>query len=628
MGSDMLPWASTMLAFNARPPDPGDVGRRLARPVARAPRRVAAVRRGMAPPPAARRLLAARLGLRGLRGHRVRRVRRRRPRRPVPQRDPAAARRPALPAQGADRAVGAHLSGRGATGSGDRLPAGDRAVLRALAEGRGERRDGRADAAGLPAGAGAAAPAYDERPGRWVGEAAWPSPRIRMREIAFDGPARSLTGSAGARRARRHRSWPWGEPADLPPDQRARGRALPGLADLAAGRPDRGARRPRRWCWSWRSTGRRRSSPCACATSTPTARRSRSRAACSTSPTATDTTTPRPCTPGERFTVVVPLSFTAHAFVPGRRVRVAVSPTWWPHAWPSPRAREARPLHAVALRLPERPPDPADARARAVRAAGAGAPARGRAPRRVPVRRGSSSATWPPAPPRVVYHADWGSHRLLVDAGPGVRGLEHRHVRDPSTATRSRPGCTCEWEVAVGRGHLADADPHLVGADRRRGGLPHRQPAAGLRGRRAGVRARAGALGAPRRHVGRRATRRRAGAARPRSAPPTAPRRPRAGPLYGIGVSSAEISSGAASSESNAADATQRRSRVAPQLPPAGPPARTPDGRSASTLVDDRGQVERHERARIDHLDLDPLGGQRLGRLERRGGASAASRRR
>ena len=45
---------------------------------------------------------------------------------------------------------------------------------------------------------------------------------------------------------------------------------------------------------------------------------------------------PSPCVPGERIHTVIRLSFMAHAFTPGRRVRVAISPTWWPHAWPSP----------------------------------------------------------------------------------------------------------------------------------------------------------------------------------------------------------------------------------------------------------------------------------------------------
>ena len=40
--------------------------------------------------------------------------------------------------------------------------------------------------------------------------------------------------------------------------------------------------------------------------------------------------------PGKRYTVTVRLNVIAHALPAGHRWRVAVSPTYWPHAWPSP----------------------------------------------------------------------------------------------------------------------------------------------------------------------------------------------------------------------------------------------------------------------------------------------------
>ena len=78
----------------------------------------AAVRRGVARPPAPRRLLAPGLGVRGLRGDRGAGLRGRRLGRRLHQRDPAPARGPARAAQGADRPVVA------------RLPAGRRARAR------------------------------------------------------------------------------------------------------------------------------------------------------------------------------------------------------------------------------------------------------------------------------------------------------------------------------------------------------------------------------------------------------------------------------------------------------------------------------------------------------------------
>jgi predicted acyl esterase len=40
--------------------------------------------------------------------------------------------------------------------------------------------------------------------------------------------------------------------------------------------------------------------------------------------------------PGTRYEVRVPLDVAAHSFPPGHRLRVAVSPAYWPWAWPSP----------------------------------------------------------------------------------------------------------------------------------------------------------------------------------------------------------------------------------------------------------------------------------------------------
>ena len=45
---------------------------------------------------------------------------------------------------------------------------------------------------------------------------------------------------------------------------------------------------------------------------------------------------PEPMTPGERTVVTVSLSAVGHTFSTGSRIRVAVSPTYWPWAWPSP----------------------------------------------------------------------------------------------------------------------------------------------------------------------------------------------------------------------------------------------------------------------------------------------------
>jgi predicted acyl esterase len=64
-----------------------------------------------------------------------------------------------------------------------------------------------------------------------------------------------------------------------------------------------------------------------------------------------------PLQPGERFSVVVPLKAIAHAFGAGNRIRVAVSPTYWPWAWPSPEPVRLTVFSGprTTLTMPERP---------------------------------------------------------------------------------------------------------------------------------------------------------------------------------------------------------------------------------------------------------------------------------
>ncbi len=69
--------------------------------------------------------------------------------------------------------------------------------------------------------------------------------------------------------------------------------------------------------------------------------------------------------PGERYEVRVRLNEVAHAFPAGHRMRLAISTSYWPLAWPSPEPVTLT-LFAGASRLdlPVRPPDPRDDRLR------------------------------------------------------------------------------------------------------------------------------------------------------------------------------------------------------------------------------------------------------------------------
>jgi uncharacterized protein len=66
---------------------------------------------------------------------------------------------------------------------------------------------------------------------------------------------------------------------------------------------------------------------------------------------------------GRRYEVHVPLDFVAQSFPAGHRLRVAVSPTYWPWAWPSPEPVLLTLFagEAAHLELPVRAPRPEDA---------------------------------------------------------------------------------------------------------------------------------------------------------------------------------------------------------------------------------------------------------------------------
>ena len=72
---------------------------------------------------------------------------------------------------------------------------------------------------------------------------------------------------------------------------------------------------------------------------------------------------PEPLEPGRRCTVTLVLNHVAHAFASGSRLRLALSTSYWPVAWPTPDAVGVTVhLGASRLELPVRPPDPADDR--------------------------------------------------------------------------------------------------------------------------------------------------------------------------------------------------------------------------------------------------------------------------
>jgi hypothetical protein len=205
-------------------------------------------------------------------------------------------------------------------------------------------------------------PSYDVRPGRWAAEDSWPSPRIGVRrwDVPLPEPrpllgVQSCGAEAGAWTAE-------GQSADLAGDQRRDDAVSLAFDSEPLEAPLELLGFPE-------------------AALTLTSDRPLALVAvrlCEVFPDGTSALVargllnlahrdghaePSPLEPGRLCRVRVPLDFAAHSLPAGRRLRLAVSPTYWPWAWPSPEPVTLT-LHAAALELPERPARPEDAELR------------------------------------------------------------------------------------------------------------------------------------------------------------------------------------------------------------------------------------------------------------------------
>jgi putative CocE/NonD family hydrolase len=195
---------------------------------------------------------------------------------------------------------------------------------------------------------------YDLRPGRWVAEAEWPSARIDEQtwELPLDSPH-----SVRAVQSTGTQSGVWcaeGQAGELPGDQRpddalsltfdfeplTEALEILGLPcvtlDLEADKPQ--ALLAVRICEVFPDGT---SALVTRGVLNLTHRESHEH--------------PSALEPGARQTVRVPLDVVAHSFAAGNRLRVAVSPAYWPWLWPSPEEVTLT-LHGGSLELPVRPP--------------------------------------------------------------------------------------------------------------------------------------------------------------------------------------------------------------------------------------------------------------------------------
>jgi len=288
--------------------------------------------------------------------------------------------------------------------------------------------------------------AYVERPGRWVAEESWPSPRIEVRTVSLVFPREEVRGSQAAGLG--GGDWcGFGHPGELPPDQRAEdglslcftseplGERLEILGfpdvvlELAADRPT--ALVAVRLC----DVAPDGASLLVTRNVLNLTHRNGHEA-------------PAPLVPGERLAVTVRLHGIAHAFSLGHRIRVAVSPTYWPQAWPSPQPVTLT-IFGGRLELPVRPPRPGDD------ALSPFGPPESAAPRAIEV-------VAPAAPGRRLSRdVGSGRHELVVDQDFwGARRLPDGLVysergRDTFAIVEDDPlsaSVRCEWRIDVGRG--------------------------------------------------------------------------------------------------------------------------------------------------------------------------------
>ncbi|MFC9503815.1 CocE/NonD family hydrolase [Streptomyces sp. NPDC057002] len=215
---------------------------------------------------------------------------------------------------------------------------------------------------------------YEERPGRWVGEPDWPSPHIRPVAHPLSrhtiGPPQDAEGAPGGDALTVQSPLSVGQfggkwasynaPPDLPYDQREEdgGSLVFDTEPLTEqveilGSPsvelDLSVSEPVAMVAARLSDV----SPDGAATRVSYGILNLTRR--------DSTEAPEPLEPGRRYRATIPLNGVAQAFPPGHRIRLSLSTSYWPLAWPPPKpALLSVHEHSSTLTLPVRPVDEPD----------------------------------------------------------------------------------------------------------------------------------------------------------------------------------------------------------------------------------------------------------------------------
>jgi putative CocE/NonD family hydrolase len=154
--------------------------------------------------------------------------------------------------------------------------------------------------------------------------------------------------------------------------------------------------------------------------------------------------------PGRRYRVAIRLKETAYAFPPGHRIRVALSTTYWPMTWPTPeRAVITMFAGASSLALPERPKGTHDGDLRPFPPAECGVPGPSTTLRpgrfeRTCTRDMSSGVT------KAVMFDDYGTSRLEASGIEIASTRRHEFWIDEENPLSAR--AEVRWDIEIGRG--------------------------------------------------------------------------------------------------------------------------------------------------------------------------------
>jgi putative CocE/NonD family hydrolase len=215
---------------------------------------------------------------------------------------------------------------------------------------------------------------YDRRPGRWVGEDRWPSPRIREEYYQLLSGGRLGSGASEYGRVRicsplwvglaAGEVGRYGGDAEWPPDQREDdGGSLVFMTEPLTETIEILGAPKLRLCFA-------SDKPQALAAVrlndvAPDGRSTRVTLGLLNLSHRNSHEHPEPLVPGARAEAMVALDDIAHSFPAGHRIAVSLSTTYWPIAWPSPELATLEVmLGDSALILPVRPPRAEDAQLR------------------------------------------------------------------------------------------------------------------------------------------------------------------------------------------------------------------------------------------------------------------------